>query len=616
MTGPDRSLDDLWLTAAQLAELRLAGLPTTRTGVQKRADAENWRWKERTARGGGRLYHALGLPPAAQADYLARRRDEADAPARRGRPAGTGWFDRNPEAARAIEGLIADQKVSSRNLRKLLAALGFVDLPTARTIRNFVAQLEARNHVVFTALRDPDRYKSMFRPALGRMDASTTFAHEMWEIDTTKADVLCTDGRKNVLGIIDRWSRRARFLVVESESAQSVRRMLVGTIAAWGVMPVTLKVDNGSGFINASVTSALDLLGIALDPCLPGTPEDKPHVERLFGTFTRERASLLPGFAGHSVADAQKLRARAKKKTGRAEVVAGISSQQLQAVLDAWVDGEYHQRTHSGIRMAPMEKWQRSPIPARRAPDAGVLRMALSAYVGTGTVTKRGVRWKGGRYWSPLLVGWMGRQVTIRRDEDDLGALFLFDDQGNYIDTAVNAMRSGLTEQQFALAARAQMAAHLNAAKADIRRIQRDYRPEHAVDQMLRAEAEAAGRLHHLPGHTAPWSTPAIASLTGNEAPRAAGLQSPAAPEATATAPTPTPIDVPGQPVTESVEQKVARHDAVIAAHARGEDVDPHALLLARNYVATPEYRTAKMLSAAFGDGAAANVIPLHQAVA
>ena len=87
-----------------------------------------------------------------------------------------------------------------------------------------------------------------------------------------------------------------------------------------------------------------------------------------------------------------------------------------------------------------MTEGQRSPSPARAAPDETVLKVALSAYVGIATVSKRGVRWKNGRYWSPALVAHMGRQVVMRRDEDDLGALFLFDGEENYIDTAVKIL--------------------------------------------------------------------------------------------------------------------------------------------------------------------------------
>lgn len=580
------SAPGMWLPAQQIADLRLAGLPTTKQGVNKRAAAEEWTFQDRPGKGGGRLYYVPGLPDAARNDYLARRREAVEAEdTPRGRPKGTGFFDRNPDVADAVESYLAENRASARNILKLLVADGFVEIPGKRTLQRFISDLEERQKVLFTALRDPDAYKSKYRPALGRMDATVSYAHEMWEIDTTKADVICTDGRKCVLGIIDRWCRRARFLVVESESAQSVRRMLVSTISMWGVMPAILKVDNGSGFINATIRTALDSLDIVLDPCLPGTPEDKPHVERLFGTFNRERASLLPGFSGHNVAQAQKLRAKAKKKTGRAEIVAGISSTELQAILDAWVDGEYHQREHSMLRMSPMQKWLRSPQPARAAADEGVLKLALSAFVGVSVVGKRGVQWKRGRYWSPRLVQWMGKQVQVRRDEDDLGALFLFDLDGNYIDTAVDAARSGLTEQQFAMAARHQMAAHMADAKATLRAKQRAHPMERAVQDMLRAEAEAAGKLVSLPVATVPHVTPTMASIA--ETPASPVDQAALDDAMRRTEPTTAPV--------RTVEQKVAEADAVIGASKRGEPVRPEALRRALNYAETSEYRAHKM---------------------
>ncbi|WDF73496.1 DDE-type integrase/transposase/recombinase [Novosphingobium sp. KACC 22771] len=578
--------DNLWLTAQQLADLRLAGLPTTKRGINLRADTESWPWKPRVGVGGGKLYSVLGLPAAARDDLLARRSEALPASNRPvGRPKGTSYFDRNPDAADAVEAYLTARPVSARNLLKLLAADGFAELPTMRTLQRFVRDLEERKKVLFTALRDPDGYKSAYAPALGRMDATVSYAHEMWEIDTTKADVMCTDGRKAVLGIIDRWSRRARFLVVESESAQSVRRMLVTTITAWGVMPAILKTDNGSGFINATMETALPYLEIALDPCLPGTPEDKPHVERLFGTFMRERASLLDGFIGHNVAQAQKLRAAAKKKTGRAEIIASISSAELQAILDAWVDGEYHQRTHSSLKMSPMEKWQRSPTPPRAAAGERELKLALSAYVGTAMIGKRGVRWKNGRYWSPCFVEWMGKPVVLRRDEDDLGELFIFDGDGNYIDTAVNAERSGLSEQQFAMAAQRQMATYMSQAKAEVRAKQKQYSYEAARDKMLRDEAEAAGKLIHLPGPAVQHVSPTIASMADKPAPVA--VQPGRLDEVMRkTQPAPT---------ARTVPQKVAEADAILAAKARGEGVEAEALRRAELYAGSSEYRAHKM---------------------
>jgi hypothetical protein len=77
--------------------------------------------------------------------------------------------------AKAIEAYIASNPVSARNLLKLLATDGFADLPNARTLQRFVADLEARKAVLFTALRDPDGYKSAIaRRSAGWMPPSLT----------------------------------------------------------------------------------------------------------------------------------------------------------------------------------------------------------------------------------------------------------------------------------------------------------------------------------------------------------------------------------------------------------------------------------------------------------
>ncbi|WP_336973446.1 Mu transposase C-terminal domain-containing protein [Sphingobium aromaticiconvertens] len=581
-----------WLSAQEIADLRLAGLPTTKRGVHERANAEGWEWQPRPGRGGGRVYSILGMPEAARSDYLGRLGDQPDPNIRTmGRPVGSDFFTRNPDVADAVLSIIAAQKVSAANVIKLLRGLGFTELPPLRMLQRHIRKIEDQQRVLLTAIRDPDRFKSRYRPSLGRMDATVSYAHEMWEIDTTKADVMCTDGRKAILGIIDRWSRRARFMVVESESAQSVRRMLVSTIMAWGVMPAILKVDNGSGFINTSIGSALDTLGIVLEPCLPGTPEDKPHVERLFGTFNRGRASLLKGFIGHNVAQAQQLRAAAKKKTGRAVIEPGIDSTELQRILDAWVDGEYHQRTHGSLKMSPMEKWQRSPTPARAAPPENLLKIALSAFATTAIVGKRGVRWKNGRYWSPALVAHMDKPVTLRRDEDDLGALFVFDADGNYIDTAVNAARSGMAEQQFAMAARHQMTTHMNAAKAELRKKQGKFSIEKARDQLLRQEAEDAGKLAHLPMPARHAPTSAMDSIANAPAP--APVDAARVEEALRTT---APVAI----TARTPEQKVAEADAILAGHARGDAIDAETLGRARLYAATTEYRAQKIMTGHF----------------
>lgn len=580
------------MSAAQLASLSLPGLPATKRGVQFLADREGWTWEPRPGRGGGRLYSIDCLPEQARSALLAKRASIVPANLRPvGRPKGSDFFTRNPEVADAVEAILAERQLSAPRILELLHQR-FPIIPTRRTLARFIAKLEQEKPAVLASMRDPDLYKSRFKLAIGRADGGASYAHQVWELDTTKVDVLTKGGRKMVFGVIDRYSRRARFMVGESESGQAVRRLLVETIRAWNAVPEMIATDNGCGYVNRSIVTALETLGIRHWRCPPGTPEKKPFVERLFGTFTRERAELLGGFAGHNVAEAQRLRQKAKKETGRAIVVPELEPGELQAILDSWVDGVYHQREHSGIRTTPMQRWLSSPVPARAAPPEDVLRIALSAYVGPARVGKRGVRWKNGRYWAPALAPFVGRSVLVRRDEEDLGALFIFDEDGRFIDTAVNHERAGLSEEAFAREASRQHAAWMKEARAEIRTKQQRFRFEDVRDSLLRQDAERAGKLVTLPQPTRSETTPQLASIAAAPAPAA---PDPAALEEAVRRTAPRSRKEP------TTAEKVAWADRILSASAQGAAVDADELQRARLFASSTAYKAEKLVDGFFG---------------
>ena len=571
------------LSAQEIAALALDGLPETKRGVHLLAERAGWASVPRQGRGGGRVYAVADLPERA-------RRDLADRVAAQpvdlrgvGRPKGSDYWSSNPDVAGTVEAWIAERPLSAARVLELLGTR-FAKLPSKRTIERFIARLEQEKPALLASMRDPDLYKSKYRLALGRADAGVSHAHQVWEIDTTKADVLCREGRKCILGIVDVWSRRTFYLVVDSESARSVLRTLMGAILAWGVIPEILRCDNGSGYINETVKTALKLLNIEHDPVPPASGDKKPFVERMFGTFTRERAALLGGFAGHNVAQAAKLRQAAKVRTGRAVVVPEISAADLQGLINAWLDGVYHLRVHTGMGASPLERWTNSPQPARRAPDEGTLKLALSAAIGPAKVTKRGITWQRGRYWHPALAAWMDRDVMLRRDEDDLGEVYVFDGDGCYIATAVNHQRAGLSEQAFATEARRQQAAWMAEQRAGLRAKARQFTFEDARDALLRADAEAAGKLVTLPVATHAHATAMTDSVrdqpTERPAPAALAAASLAKPRTRAPEPA----------------ERIARTDAVLADHAAGRPVDPDELRAARLFAQSPEYRADKML--------------------
>lgn len=81
MSGPAPKPDTRWYTAAEIAALALPGLPGTERNIRRRAAAENWPYRERQGRGGGREYPATALPLDARAE-LGRRATAAATPAR------------------------------------------------------------------------------------------------------------------------------------------------------------------------------------------------------------------------------------------------------------------------------------------------------------------------------------------------------------------------------------------------------------------------------------------------------------------------------------------------------------------------------------------------------
>ena len=66
-----------WFNARELAEMKLAGLPVTESGLIRLAKREHWPSRKRESHGGGCEHPLIALPPQAQADYEERQRKEA-----------------------------------------------------------------------------------------------------------------------------------------------------------------------------------------------------------------------------------------------------------------------------------------------------------------------------------------------------------------------------------------------------------------------------------------------------------------------------------------------------------------------------------------------------------
>jgi hypothetical protein len=118
-----------------------------------------------------------------------------------------------------------------------------VAVPPIRTIQGALATWKVTEKVALTALTNPDAFKSRYRLAGSKTDASVTRLNEVWQIDASPMDALCIDGRHSVYVAIDVYSRRMVLYVSRTPRAEAVGLLLRKALLAWGV-PERIKTDN------------------------------------------------------------------------------------------------------------------------------------------------------------------------------------------------------------------------------------------------------------------------------------------------------------------------------------------------------------------------------------
>lgn len=235
---------------------------------------------------------------------------------------------------------------------------------------------------------------------------------ELMEMDSTPLDVLVllddgTPGRVELTGVIDVATRTvtaavlrpttksvdasillARTLTPEpmrpgwtqalamSRSVLPHRRLagiderLEHAAARPVIVPETIVVDQGSVFLSRNFRSSCAFLGINFQPTHPGSPAEKPHVEKLMSAVGTLFAQFVSGYAGSNT-----------ERRGRGlEAKALWSMLELQNLLDEWIVAAWQNRPHDGLRdpatpgrtFTPNEKY------AALVESTGYLPVALS----------------------------------------------------------------------------------------------------------------------------------------------------------------------------------------------------------------------------------------------
>ena len=523
---------------------------------------------------------------------------------RYGNRRGTSRIDRTPEIHDFILAMVHDNPhVMCKGIYRGLKARFAADLrPSKRALQRWLKRWKREHAELYQHILNPDRWRSRYQAAGGNAAEAITALNQLWEMDSTPGDVLLADGHRHALiGVIDVQSRRLKFHVSRTSRSTAISALLRRAILEWGV-PDTVSTDEGSDYTSLHVRRAFSGLDTHHHICRAFTPEDKPFIERAFGTFCRDLVELLHGYIGHDVAGRKNIEARRSfadrlMKRGEEPAELRLTPEEFQAFCDAWCDQVYGMEPHSGLDgKAPLEVAASWPHPIRRIDDARALDILLSEAPGDGhrTVTKKGIRIDGALFDSPALGEMAGKRVRVLLDETDHGSIYVFDgDTGAFVCQAVCPERTGISRKEVATHRKQKQKALIAEQRKELKAIARRVDTTNIVSEILAERAAAAGKLAYFPQRSIDHTTPEL-EAAGEAARRAA--------------PSARPLDDderaaqariaeqlrsgrgPHEP-EETLDQRARRWDAIRVRIERGERVTDDEYAFYEGWRDTPECR-------------------------
>ena len=348
------------------------------------------------------------------------------------------------------------------------------DAPSYSTVIRMMQRYREEEPYVVMVATSPEEANNKLRPAPGNAAEVASSVNAVWEMDGTPVDVMCSDGvRYQLSAAIDVFSRRVIVVVTPTANASALAKVFKKGIQKLGV-PYAVLLDNGKEYKSKTFEYTCARLRIEQRFTMPYSGWQKPHIERFFGTLTRDLFEELPGYIGHDVADRGKLqsqdtyqgkieareRAKVLMKSGNAAakklaksqkemdtyLPTTLSREELEAYIDTWVV-RYENKKHRGIHQTPLEKWNECAIPTRKISDSRVLDV-LVGLSEKKKITKKGITWKGMSYWHDTFYDMVSQSVWMLSD-DDLGYLYIYDLDMKFLCRAENAESVGKSRASY-----------------------------------------------------------------------------------------------------------------------------------------------------------------------
>jgi putative transposase len=367
--------------------------------------------------------------------------------------------EKDPQILEVCRGMIG---ASPRTIyRELQQQFPDKKLPSPASIARWHSALKASEPGLFWSVVNPTVYRNSYQPACGDASEGIDHANQRWEIDGTRADLLVDGSLANIFDIggkrytllsaIEVYSRRVIISVVEVNSGDNVVNLFLRRgFQTWGI-PEEIRIDCGREFLNKRLQGLCLGMSIHLKACIPGKPEQKPHVERMFRTLREGLLQCLPGYCGYNPA----MRKMLESANGGA-IQPILTAQDLQDCIDRWLANNYEQRDHGSLGTTPMQQWLASPIAPKYIADERQLDLLLLP-VGTARVGKEGVYYKGAHYLDQTgkWAGHIGTRVAVRLDAAK-ARIFCFSDSpaGEFLFVALDPKLANIPNIEFVVSAR------------------------------------------------------------------------------------------------------------------------------------------------------------------
>ncbi|MFZ2948936.1 MAG: transposase family protein [Desulfuromonadaceae bacterium] len=394
-------------------------------------------------------------------------------------------------------------------------------LPNRSTVGRFLDNWKASHESLYLYLTNPDQWKNRYMFAFGDASENVTRLNQRWEADSTPADIMCSDGRACIIGIIDVWSRRFKMLVSPTSKSVAIGMLLRRCILDWGMVEEEFRTDNGADYTSFYMERVLDFLGADHHLCPPFTPESKPHIERALGLMSHGILPLLDGYIGHSVAERKAIESRksfAKRLMTRGETVEiKMTSSELQTVLDRWCEAMYHTEIHSSLGMSPLAKVRSWTEPVKRISNEHALDVLLSpapSNDGWRVITKKGCEVTFGLaklwYKAAEFAGHEGERVRVLIDVTDLGHATIFQADGSFLCVATDPTWHGISNAELASHTKQRQKALLTESRRNHKEMVKRTKVDGIAEEILQDREEQAAKFCEFPKQSTEYTTPAL----------------------------------------------------------------------------------------------------------